>query len=230
MEMMSVKILKNKINFELISMKNKIKIIPAVIAKSQKELDEQINKVKDFVELIQIDIMDGKFVPNSSIDFDFTIPSSNCKFEAHLMITNPLEWIENHWETVDTILVHFEATNDPDEIIELARKNNKRVGFALNPETSVEKIKKYLDEIDEILIMTVTPGFYGSKFLPEALQKVEDLRNLKPDLDIEVDGGITDETIKQAYLAGANMFVSGSFIVKSENIKKAIDTLKDQVN
>jgi len=82
------------------------------------------------------------------------------------------------------------------------------------------KIKKYLDEIDEILIMAVTPGFYGSKFLPEALQKVEDLRNLKLDLDIEVDGEITDETIKQAYLAGANMFVSGSFIVKSENVKK----------
>ena len=210
-------------------MKKNIKIIPAVIAKYQKELDERINKVKDFVELIQIDIMDGKFVPNSSIDFDFTIPQSNCKFEAHLMITNPLEWIEKHWEKVDTILVHFEATNNPDEIIELARKKNKRVGFVLNPETSVEKLKTYLDKIDEILIMTVTPGFYGSKFLQEALQKVEYLRNLKPDLDIEVDGGITDETIKQAYLAGANMFVSGSFIVKSENVKKAIDTLKDQM-
>jgi len=209
-------------------MKNKIKIIPAVIAKSQKELDERINKVKDFVELIQIDVMDGKFVPNSSIDFDFTIPPANCKFEAHLMINNPLEWIEKHWEKVDTILVHFEATNNPDEIIKSVRKKNKRVGFVLNPETSVEKLKTYLDKIDEILIMTVTPGFYGSKFLPEALQKVEDLRNLKPDLDIEVDGGITDESIKQAYLAGANMFVSGSFIVKSENVKKAIDTLKDQ--
>ena len=145
------------------------------------------------------------------------------------MINNPLEWIEKHWGKVDTILVHFEATQNPDEIIKSVRKKKRRVGFVLNPETSVEKLKTYLDKIDEILIMTVNPGFYGSKFLPEALQKVEDLRNLKPDLDIEVDGGITDETIKQAYLAGANMFVSGSFIVKSENVKKAIDTLKDQV-
>ena len=210
-------------------MKNKIRIIPAVIAKSQKELDERINKVKNFVEIVQIDVMDGKFVPNSSIDFDFTIPPSNCKFEAHLMINNPLEWIEKHWGKVDTILVHFEATKNPDKIIKSVRKKKRRIGFVLNPETSVEKLKTYLDKIDEILIMTVTPGFYGSKFLPETLQKVEDLRNLKPDLDIEVDGGITDETIKQAYLAGANMFVSGSFIVKSENVKKAIDTLKDQV-
>ena len=210
-------------------MKKKIQIMPAVISTSQKELDERINKVKNFVDLIQIDIMDGKFVPSHSIDFDFTLPSSNCKYEAHLMINNPSEWIENHGEQVDTILVHIESTNDPVEIIELIRKMDKRVGFVLNPETSIDKIKRYLDEIDEILIMTVTPGFYGSKFLPEALQKVTDLRNLKPDLDIEVDGGITDETIKQAYLAGANMFVSGSFIVKSENVEKAIDKLKDQV-
>ena len=210
-------------------MKNKIKIIPAVIATSQKELDERINKVKDFVELIQIDVMDGKFVPNSSIDFDFTIPSSNCKFEAHLMINNPLEWIEKHWAKVDTILVHFETTNNPDEIIKYVRKRKRRIGFVLNPETSVDKLKTYLGKIDEILIMTVTPGFYGSRFLPEALQKVRDLRNLKTDLDIEVDGGITDETIKQAYLAGANMFVSGSFIVKSENVTMAIDTLRDKM-
>lgn len=210
-------------------MNKKEMIIPAIIAKNQNELEEKILKVKDYVELIQLDLMDGKFVPNNSIDFNFKLPATNCHFEAHLMIENPENWIEKNLLKVDTILAHYETFNDPDAIIDLVKSKNKRVGFVLNPETSIQKIEKYLNKIDQVLIMTVNPGFYGSPFLPEMLDKISQLRNIKSNLDIEVDGGITPETIQEAHKAGANMFVSGSYIVKSPNVKEAIDNIKNML-
>ena len=206
------------------------KIIPAVIAKNQDELEERINKVADFIDIIQLDFMDGKFVPNNSIDFDFKLPKTNCIFEAHLMIENPEKWIEKHFMKVDTILVHFESLKDPAAVIKLIKSKNKKAGFVLNPETSLEKIEKYLESLAQVLIMTVNPGFYGSPFLPEMVDKISMLRKMKNDLDIEVDGGITPETIELVDKAGANMFVSGSYIVKSENIKESVDNLKRLVD
>ncbi|MFO7677863.1 MAG: ribulose-phosphate 3-epimerase [Thermoplasmatota archaeon] len=207
-------------------MNNNVYIIPAVIATSQQELHDKINKVKHFVDIIQIDVMDGKFVENNSNDFDFSLPASDCCFEAHLMINDPLSWIEKHGDKVDTILVHVESVSNFSKIIKSIKNKNKRVGFVFNPETSLDVVKDYITDIDEILIMTVNPGFYGSPFLPKALEKVKQLREQYPLLDIEVDGGITDQTIQQAYNAGANMFVSGSFIVKSDNVKQAIERLQ----
>jgi len=205
------------------------KIIPAIIAKNQEEFSKNILKVKDFVEIIQLDFMDGNFVPNTSIDFDFELPETKCSFEAHLMINNPLDWIKKNFEKVDTILVHFESCDNHREIISFVKSKNRRMGFVLNPETPISSIKKYLDEIDQVLIMTVNPGFYGSPFLPDTVEKVSKLRRLKPDLDIEVDGGITDKTIELADKAGTNLFVSGSFIVKSEDVNKAVKILKDKI-
>jgi ribulose-phosphate 3-epimerase len=207
----------------------KKEIIPAVIAKNQKELEDKINKVANFVNIIQLDFMDGEFVPNNSIDFDFDLPKVNCKFEAHLMIKNPKEWIEKNYYKVDIILVHFESINNPNELIGLGNEKNKSIGFVLNPETSINEIKDYINRIDQVLIMAVNPGFYGSPFLPEVLYKISELRELKNDLDIEVDGGITDKTIELVNKAGANLFVSGSFIIKSNNVEKSINKLKQLI-
>lgn len=204
----------------------KKRIIPAIIAKSQKEFEEKINRVKDFVKIIQLDFMDGVFVENKSIDFDFKIPLTNCSFEAHLMINNPIDWIEKNYSKVDTILVHFESCSNHSEIISIIKSISKRVGFVLNPETSVDSLTGFLDDLDQVLIMTVHPGFYGSPFLPDMLDKISKLRTLKPNLDIEVDGGITDKTINLTDRAGANLFVSGSFIIKAQNIKSAVESLE----
>lgn len=205
-------------------------IIPAVIAKTQEELDDIFSRIKDSASLLQLDVMDGKFVPNNSLDFDFRVPLEKYQYEAHLMIENPEKWIDANWRKVDTIIAHFDSVKNPERIIESVRRKRKRVAFALNPETSVEQIRDYLDQIDQVLIMTVHPGFYGSKFLPETLEKVRELRRLKPELDIEVDGGIKPDTIEDANTAGANLFVSGSYLVKSENIKERIDLLKNIIS
>ncbi|MCX9013641.1 MAG: ribulose-phosphate 3-epimerase [Candidatus Methanoperedens sp.] len=207
-------------------MKNRKMIIPAIIARTQKELDKKLNTVEGYSELVQLDIMDGRFVPNNSLDFDFDVSGSNTSFEAHLMITDPMGWIEKNWWKVDTIIVHFESCEKPGDIIRFVKDKGKNIGFAINPETAVHNVKPYLDDIDQLLVMTVNPGFYGGKFLPETLSKISEARKIKPDLDIEVDGGVTPETIKSIDDAGANMFVSGSYILKSDGVKEAIDSLR----
>ena len=201
-------------------------IVPAIIAENQKELSDRILKVKDYVEIIQLDFMDGRFVPTKSIDFDFRLPETNCEFEAHLMVSNPEKWVEKHHMKVDMVLAHFESIKNPKKVIDLVKKKNKHVGLVLNPETSVQKIECYLDLLDQVLIMTVNPGFYGSPFLPEMLDKIKELRKKAPKLDIEVDGGVTDKTIGLVDKAGANMFVSGSYIVKSDDVSIAVNNLK----
>ncbi|MFH1575636.1 MAG: ribulose-phosphate 3-epimerase [Candidatus Nealsonbacteria bacterium] len=204
----------------------KIRIIPSVIAKSQQEMEDKINLVKDYVKLIHLDIMDGVFVQNTSLNFDFRLPKTACEFEAHLMVQDPDNWVRENWEKADTIIIPAKSCKNPEGMISFL-KGKRKIGFALNPETPLEKVKDYLDQSDEVLILTVKPGFYGSKFIPEVLEKVKELRHLKPELNIEVDGGISPATIKEAREAGANFFVSGSYIMNSGNPKEAIKTLKN---
>lgn len=204
-------------------------IVPSIIAKSQEELIERINRVKDHVKIVQLDLMDGSFVPNKSIDFDFQLPDTRCSFEAHLMVDDPLAWIKKHGKKVDTILTHIESCEDPKQIITAIKNLGKKAGLVVKPETPLGKIKGFLNIIDEVLIMTVKPGDYGGEFLPETLNKVRHLREISHDIDIEVDGGITPDTIKRAYDAGANMFVSGSFIIGSDDIDTAVAELKKEV-
>ncbi|UCF13638.1 MAG: ribulose-phosphate 3-epimerase [Thermoplasmatales archaeon] len=203
------------------------KIVPAIIAKNQNELNERLSKVIKYVDLVQLDVMDNRFVPNTSLFFDFSLSKTKCQFETHLMVQNPEDWIERNGNKVDTVLVHYESCNNPKKIIEQVKTAGKKIGFVLNPKTPISKLTGFLNDIDQVLIMTVNPGFYGSPFLPEMLEKISNLRKLKPKLDIEVDGGITDKTIGLVDKVGANMFVSGSYIVKSDNVEEAINSLKE---
>lgn len=207
----------------------KKQIVPSIIAKNQKELEERIAKVVKYASVIQLDIMDGNFVKNKSLDFDFRLPKMKCKVEAQLMIRNPEKWIEKNWKKADVIIPSIEGCRNFDYVIGLIRKKGKKAGIGINPGTSVSKIKKYLGKVGQITIMTVHPGKYGAKFLPDVLKKAKEIRKLKPKLDIEVDGGINPETIKKAVKAGANKFVCGSYIQKAKDVKKAIIILKKEI-
>ena len=200
-------------------------VVPAVIAKSQEELEGILDKIGDSAGLIQLDIMDGKFVPNHSLDFGFRLPQEKHTYEAHLMVNDPDAWIESFGSQVDTIIAHFESPATTPNTIRLIKKMGKKASLALNPETEIENAADYLDNLDQVLIMTVNPGFYGSPFLPEVMGKITTLRKMRPDLDIEVDGGITPETIEMVDKAGANLFVSGSFLVKSDNLHERMNIL-----
>jgi len=207
-------------------------IIPSVIAKTQEELDSVFSKVQDIAGLFQLDVMDGRFVPNHSLDFDFILPREEYKYEAQLMVENPEEWIEKNGEKVETIIAQIESVKNPESFIEFVKNRQKRVAFALKPETDVVQIQDYLARIDQVLVMTVHPGYYGGEFLPPTLDKVKRLRELMPELDIEVDGGIQPHTIDKAKEAGANLFVCGSYLITAENNEeriKRINILKNLI-
>lgn len=206
------------------------KIIPAIIAGSQEEFDEVLDRVLSVTDTFQLDVMDGKFVPNHSLDFDLCLPETIAHFEAHLMVDEPFEWIRENIRKVDTVLAPIETCTNPEETIDYVKENNRRVGFVLNPETPLTKITPFLGRLDQVLIMTVNPGAYGAPFLHDVLPKITELRMMQPGLDIEVDGGITPDTINLVHDAGANMFVSGSYIVKSDDPGKAIDNLRKMVS
>jgi len=213
----------------MVSLNNETRIIPAMIAKTQTELTQNLNRVIEFVDWVQLDIMDNEFVPNTSLFFDFTLPSQACKYEAHLMVQHPQQWIENHIDKVDTILVHYESDFELETLISMVKEKKKKIGFVINPDTPVDVLFDVLDKIDQVLVMTVKPGFYGSKFIPEMAEKIKTLRERKPSLDIEVDGGITPDTIGLIREAGANLFVSGSYIVKASEPEQSINTLQKAI-
>ncbi|MFH1063621.1 MAG: ribulose-phosphate 3-epimerase [Candidatus Woesearchaeota archaeon] len=207
-------------------------IIPSIIAGSQAELDERIGKVKDLVEWIQLDVMDGRFVKNKSLDFDFILPTTSCRFEAHLMVHDPIDWIEKNGTKVDTIILHEETCRGQDKHDAIRKKVaalGKNLGLAIKPDTQYEMIQHCLEYIHIILVMTVKPGNYGAKFLPEMLKKVKQMRKDHPGLEIEVDGGISLDTIGKANDAGANRFVVGSYLQDAEDVSSAIDALKKEI-
>ncbi len=215
----------------------KIKISPSILAADFSQLGQELKRLEiGGADLIHVDVMDGHFVPNLTIGPPvIKALKKNCsiKFDVHLMISPVHKYIDAYAEAgADIITIHPEATEDLGASISKIKNLNKKVGLSLNPETKVDIIRKYLDQIDLVLIMSVNPGFGGQKFMPEVLNKIKELKKIQIDknidFDIEIDGGINFENSKIAIEAGANILVSGTTIFKSNNgdIKKNIDLLK----
>jgi ribulose-phosphate 3-epimerase len=154
-------------------------------------------------------------VENRSLDFDFNLSEANIRIEAHLIVSEPEVWIERLHDQVDTFLVHYESCRNPEGIIKLARHKEKRIGFALNSETTLDAIKLFLPSLNLVLIMMVDPKTPGKPLVEIAAEKVRKLRNILPKMDIEVDGGINPDTIGIVNRAEANKFVSYSYIYAS---------------
>ena len=215
----------------------KIQISPSILSADFSQLGVEIKRLEDGgADLIHVDVMDGHFVPNLTIGPPvIKALKKNCsiKFDVHLMISPVHEYIEAYSDAgADIITIHPEATMDLSASISKIKELKKKAGVSLNPETKVEVIRNYLDQIDLVLIMSVNPGFGGQKFMPEVLDKIKELKRIQKEkninFDIEIDGGINFENSKVAIEAGANILVSGTTIFKSNNgdIKKNINILK----
>jgi len=196
-------------------------VVPAIIASTQDELDEMLDRLKGKVGRVMLDIMDGRFVKNRSLDFDFRLPPWFV-YEAHLMVEAPLERIEDLASKVGSVILHVETLHDIEVALGIVRGHGLKVSLALNPESGVEVLKPYLDVVDGVLVMTVEPGRYGGRFLPETLSKCRVLREMHGSIPIEVDGGMTPHNSRAAREAGASVIASGSFIMKSGDIDDAI--------
>ena len=146
---------------------------------------------------------------------------------VHLMISNPLDYAEDFAKAgADIICFHSECDSDTEETINKILSLGKKAGLAIKPATPIDEVVKYLDKLSMVLVMTVEPGFGGQSFMESTMPKVEAIRKINPDIDIEVDGGINAETIKIAAKAGANVFVAGSAVFKSENPAETIAILR----
>lgn len=187
-----------------------------------------LDKVRGKAQRIMIDVMDGKFVPNTSLDFDFKL-QDGLEYEAHLMVEKPLDWVKENADKANTAILHVETLDNLRSAIDYVENKGLEVTLALKPETKIDEVLPYLGEVQGILIMTVSPGKYGGKFLSETLEKVKKLRETDDTIPIEVDGGMNPRNARLARESGANIFASGSYIFKSDDIDKALKELKEAI-
>ncbi|MEO0129544.1 MAG: ribulose-phosphate 3-epimerase [candidate division WOR-3 bacterium] len=212
-----------------------MKIAPSIIAADFTRLKNEIKMIEQAgADLIHLDIMDGVFVPNITFGpmiVEAINKMTKLELDAHLMIVNPEKYYERFIECgTKWISFHIETVCNVKESINFLKKKKCHPGIAINPETPLQKIFKYIDRLDYLLIMTVHPGFYGQKFIPEVLKKIEQARRFidKNHLRclIQVDGGINGENASIVARAGADILVAGAGVFKTKNYKKAIRNLK----
>ena len=216
-------------------MASKVHINPSILNANFDDLENEIQKITSVSDALHLDVMDNQFVPNFTFDiaraFEI-INFSKLPVDAHLMICDPDSIAPKYAEQgTNSVTFHFEAANNVASTISNIRSNGAKVGLAIKPATSFQEIEKFMVDIDMLLIMTVEPGFGGQSFMHDQMVKVRSARahieNMKKEKPLlQIDGGVSLDTIAEAALAGANCFVAGSAVYKAANPAKMVDQLR----
>ncbi len=212
-----------------------VQIIPAILDKTPEDFAnhmEQLRASTSFKEgWVHIDFADNEFVPNETIGADAVIQNpTNLNKEAHLMVAHPLQWLDKLKDAgFKRVIFHFESKDDIGQCIDKIKVLGMEVGIALNIDTPIEKLAPFKDKIDLVLIMAIVPGFQGQPFLPEALDKISDLKQLNWPVKISVDGAVANTNARQIVEAGVDQLTVGSYLLKSD-IDDNLENLWEAIN
>lgn len=213
-----------------------IKIAPSILSANFAKMGDEVRRLEQSgADIVHCDVMDGVFVNN--ITFGIKMVEDLRKIttlplDCHLMIVHPEKYVERFAEAgADIITVHYEACKDNlKEVLTLVKNAGVKCGAVINPDTPVEKIKDVIPMCDMVLVMSVFPGFGGQKFIPEALDKLREVKAIVDacgkEIDIQIDGGVSEQNVAEVKAAGANVIVAGSAVFKAENMAEAIAQLK----
>ncbi len=203
-----------------------VQIVPAILAKARHEFEYKMYTVLPHANRIQIDIMDGKFVPNITVGENEKVPlKDKLVVEYHLMVENPTEYIKLIDNPDALYIAHVEAQESPEEVVRFCKAEGYRLALAINPATQIGVLDKFIEDVEMVLFMTVVPGFSGQKYMKQVEQKIAQFKQKYPKMPVEVDGGIGEENIAGARAAGANLFAAASSIFSKPDVKAAMDAL-----
>lgn len=215
------------------------KIAPSILAADYANFAQELKRIDETsADYVHIDIMDGQFVPNISFGADVVASlrkHSKLVFDCHLMVVEPERYVDAFAQAgADIMTIHVEATKHIHGALQKSKKAGLKAGVVINPGTPVSALEPVLSLVDQVLIMTVNPGFGGQAFIPEMLDKVKQVATWREEggyaFDIEVDGGVDDKTIKACQEAGANVFVAGSYLFKASDLTSQVQTLRDALD
>ena len=213
-----------------------VKVSPSMLACDFTKFGAEIEKITTAgAEYVHLDVMDGVFVPNISFGLPLIEAArrvTDSVLDVHLMIVEPEKYIEQFAKAgADLIVFHYEATNNHQEVIDKIHSFGKKAGMSIKPGTPVFVLEPFMNSLDLVLVMSVEPGFGGQKLIPETLDKVSKVKEMRQILgsecEIEIDGGITVENAHLAIEAGVDVIVAGSAVFKAENPKEVIDSFKE---
>jgi ribulose-phosphate 3-epimerase len=205
-------------------------LIPVILSKSQQDFDQKTLAIYPYSKHIHIDIMDGQFVPNTTIiPEDLPRFSDPIKLSLHMMVKNPFDYLPRlQHPSISTLIFHYESIDNFQKLLD-AMPSKYGKGIALNPSTPIKVIEPFLIDLDVILIMGVEAGFSGQEPMANTYDRISEARSLSNKVIIEVDGGVNKDNARKLAESGADRIASGSYIFESENLDKAVKDLKKQI-
>lgn len=210
-----------------------MKVVPALLTSDKAEFVKMLGICGEFTDYVQVDIMDGEFVPSQSITLaELNECDSPVNGEAHLMVEDPIAWIEPFKRFgADRIIFHYEMKKkNHGEVIKEIRRAGLSAGLAVNPDTQISDFELLIPELDMVLFMSVIPGFYGSKFIPEVMDKIRDFKKQYPEIVASIDGGVKLDNAKMIAACGIDYLCVGSALMKADPPSAAYRTFMQLVN
>ncbi len=202
-----------------------MRIVPAILTEKQQDLKLMLDQAETFTDFVQIDFMDGSFVPSRSIaPEDLAEIKMTIDWEAHLMVKDPIHYLSSlNRDGLKRVLVHWEIVPRPESLVSAIRDLGFHVGLAVNPKTTLSQFEELVGQIDSVLFLSVHPGFYGSPFIPEVLEKIGEFRSRFPSKVIGIDGGISLDNIRGVKSSGVDYACVGSRIFRHDDPRKSYE-------